>query len=736
MNLDKLNDMQREAVMATDGPVLVLAGAGSGKTTVLVNRIAYILEEKNVPAYNILAITFTNKAANEMKTRIENMIGDKAYGMWVSTFHSSCVKILRTCIEVLGFKKNFVIYDSDDSKTVIKECLKELELDDKVFAPRSMMSHISKAKDELISPEEFYASNQKDYRLAKIASVYMLYQQKLKKNNALDFDDIIYDTVKIFEQNPHILEIFQNKFKYIMVDEYQDTSTAQYMLISLLAKGTRNICVVGDDDQSIYKFRGANIRNILDFEKEFSDAKVIKLEENYRSTKNILNAANAVIKNNNERKEKALWTSKEDGDSIKLYTGYNDREEAVFVADEITRAVEEGAKYSDFAVLYRTNAQSRIFEDTFIRNVIPYRILSGLRFYDRKEIKDILAYLRVILNPADDVSLIRIINEPKRGIGKTTIEKAAFIAGQNNKSVFEIISEPDKYSEIIRASSKLCGFVEMINELRAMRDKLSVVKLIERILLISGYMTALELENTAESETRIENLKEFISVAAEFEKNEEDTSFEAFIENITLVSNIDFYDEDEDFVVMMTVHSAKGLEFPTVFMVGLEEGLFPSLKGVSEMQDKEDLEEERRLCYVAITRAKKRLYITNSQSRTVYGQTSYRQPSRFIKELELKGKKEEPKSKRISIDEFLHKKPSFEIPKFIAERVEKSPNQSTEVVCSNLVRGDVVMHKKFGRGMVLSAKQYGKDTLVEVAFDSVGTKQLMANFAKLEKIEE
>ena len=736
MRIQGLNDKQREAVLSTEGPVLVLAGAGSGKTTVLVTRIAYILENRNVSAHNIIAITFTNKAANEMKTRIGNMIGEKANGMWVSTFHSACVKILRNTIECLGFTKNFVIYDSDDCKTVLKECLKELNMDEKVFPVRSMMTYISKAKDELISPEEYEVRNFKDYRLSKIAAVYSLYQQKLKKNNAVDFDDIIYFTVKILKENRSVTEYYQHKFQYIMVDEYQDTSTAQYMLVSLLAGGTRNICVVGDDDQSIYKFRGANIRNILDFEKEFKDAKIIKLEQNYRSSQNILNAANAVIKNNSERKEKALWTSNEKGEAIKLYTGNDERDEAGFIADEIAQAVEDGAKYSDFAILYRTNAQSRVIEDTFIRNVIPYRILSGLRFYDRKEIKDIIAYLRVILNPADDVSLQRIINEPKRGIGKTTLDKASQLADMHLKSMFEIIAEPDKYPEILRASSKLEGFVTMINELRRIRNEVSVVELIEKTLMLSGYMTALELENTVESETRIENIKEFISVAAEFTKTEEDTSFEAFLENITLVSNIDFYDEDEEYAVMMTIHSAKGLEFPYVFVTGLEEGLFPSLRGVSEMQEKEELEEERRLCYVAVTRAKQRLYITNAQNRTVYGRTTYQRPSRFIGELELKSEKPKSTSKYISIEEYLNKAPKIPMPTFTTQKGEKAPERENLKTASPLKKGDIVMHKKFGRGMIVNAKQYGKDTLVEVAFDSVGTKQLMANFAKLEVIKE
>ena len=581
-----------------------------------------------------------------------------------------------------------------------------------------------------MSAGEYTKTYNNDYLKSKVAALYTLYQQKLKRNNAMDFDDIIFNTVKILKENPQALEYYRNKFKYIMVDEYQDTSIAQYVLVSLLSAGTRNICVVGDDDQSIYKFRGANIRNILDFEKEFKDAQVIKLEQNYRSSKNILNAANAVIKNNSERKSKALWTDNNEGETIKLHTAADEYKEAMFIADEIEADVENGAKYSDFAVLYRTNAQSRVLEEAFMKSSIPYKILSGLRFYDRKEIKDIIAYLRVILNPADDVSLLRIINEPKRGIGKTTTDKAASIAAYRSKSIYEIISEPDKYPEIIRASAKLDSFITVIEELRKIRNKVDVVELIKAVLTLSGYMTALEAENTPEAETRIENLKEFTSVAAGFIKSdEEDTSFEAFIENITLVSNIDTYDENEDFAVMMTVHSAKGLEFPTVFIAGLEEGLFPSLRPAGNLA--EDLEEERRLCYVAITRAKQKLYITNAKQRTVFGHTESHQPSRFINELELKGSKQKKSSS--TIFDYINKNKQ---PEFTAERVEAPARVHTSKASASYNTGDIVMHKKFGRGMVITAKRYGMDTLLEVAFDSVGTKQLMANFAKLEKVME
>ena len=727
MNLSKLNDMQKEAVCTTKGPVLILAGAGSGKTTVLVNRIAYMIEHDGVFPYNILAITFTNKAANEMKTRIEALMGKDAEKMWVCTFHSCCVRILRSCIEKLGFMKNFVIYDSDDSKTVIKDCLKELNLDDKIFNPRSVSSKISKAKDEMIDPISYEKINQKDYRLSKIAQVYTLYQEKLKKNNALDFDDLIFFTVKILKENPDILESYRQRFKYIMVDEYQDTSTAQYMLISLLSGVEKNICVVGDDDQSIYKFRGANIRNILDFEKEFNEAKIIKLEQNYRSTKNILDAANKVIKNNMQRKTKALWTGNDEGDKITIFTGYNEREEAQFIADEIEKAVSQGAKHSDFAILYRTNAQSRVIEDTFIRNVIPYKILSGLRFYDRKEIKDIIAYLRVILNSDDDVSLQRIINEPKRGIGKTTMDKALFLSGYHNKSLYKIISNAKKYHELSRSEQKFAEFCSMIENFKKLSYQMDLTKFIEKVLLDTGYMSVLEIENTIEAQTRIENIKEFISVAAEFEKNEEEASFEAFLENVTLVSSVDMYDEEEDYVVMMTIHSAKGLEFPKVFIAGMEDGLFPSLKGVSQAQDEEDLEEERRLCYVAITRAKEKLYMTNAQQRTVFGQTTYQRPSRFIMELGNENINKQGKEN----NDVIRKKQSgfFDIkPVKITMQNENTPKETYN-------SGDIVFHNKFGKGMVITAKSYGKDTLVEVMFDDVGKKQLMANFAKLKKEE-
>jgi len=736
MNLDKLNEMQREAVMATEGPVLILAGAGSGKTTVLVNRIAYMLEKNPSLAHKILAITFTNKAANEMKTRIENAIGPSSRNLWVSTFHSACVRILRSCIDRMGFESNFVIYDSDDSKTLIKECLKELNYDEKIFTPRAVASLISKAKDELISYSDYQIANMKDYRLSKIGEIYELYQSKLKKNNALDFDDIIYFTVKIFQENPDVLMNYQERFRYIMVDEYQDTSTAQYMLISLLASKYKNICVVGDDDQSIYKFRGANIRNILDFEKEFKNAKVIKLEQNYRSTKSILSAANSVIKNNSQRKDKALWTDNSEGEQIKIFTAFNEHDEGRFVAEQIDEAVQNGASYSDFAILYRANAQSRVLEEAFIKNVVPYRILSGLRFYDRKEIKDIIAYLRVLLNPADDISLLRIINEPKRGIGKTTMDKAAFLANYHNKSIFEIISESDKYPEIIRSSAKLLDFTQMINDLRKIKDSVSVVKLIDRVLLDSGYITALELEKTVESQTRLENIKEFISLAADFEKNEEDTSFEAFIENITLVSNIDFYDEADDFVVMMTVHSSKGLEFKNVFLVGMEDGIFPSSNCMASSDELEELEEERRLCYVAITRAKEKLYISNATQRTLYGKTTYQVPSRFISEINKEQIKNMKKSAKTSIGGFIasnKKKPMINMSS--SKSASTTPeNTKTQIVLEEFSKGDVVYHKKFGRGIVINSKKYGKDTLVEVAFDTVGTKQLMANFAKLERI--
>lgn len=724
--LNKLNDKQREAVETTDGPVLVLAGAGSGKTTVLVNRIAYIIEKKHIHPYNIMAITFTNKAANEMKERIAKLIGSEADSMWISTFHSACVRILRANIDLIGFEKDFVIYDTSDTKTVIKECLKELNLDEKAYAPKAVLSAIGKAKDNMQTPEIFEAVNVNDYYLKIVAGIYRLYQKKLKNNNALDFDDIVFYAVKILMENPDVLYKYQEKFKYILVDEYQDTNNVQYMLISLLAQGSRNICVVGDDDQSIYKFRGANIQNILGFEDEFPDAKTIKLEQNYRSTKNILNAANAVIANNRGRKGKALWTDNNDGNKLCLYTAVNERSEGEFIAKQIEKLVSDGAKYSDIAILYRTNAQSRIIEEMFLRWAIPYRVLAGMRFYDRKEIKDVIAYLRVISNPRDDVSIKRIINEPKRSIGPTTMEKASLIAAENDISLFEVLKKAYDYPALLRASSKIEDFIKLIEDLSAVAKSMKLEDFIVKMLNDTGYLPALQAENTVENQTRIENIREFMSVVQEFEKNSEEVTLSAFLEDLALVADIDSYDADQDTVVMMTIHSAKGLEFNYVFLAGMEEGLFPSSRSTLEA---EDLEEERRLCYVALTRAKKRLYLTNTESRMLYGKTNRAFPSQFLSEI--------PPELIDEIKDNTIKKVTGYIQKTIQPVNRYMPKtESTPLPDEiNFHPGEHVMHKKFGKGIILSVQQFEKDARLEINFETAGRKQLMAVFAKLEKLD-
>ncbi len=680
----KLNAPQKQAVFHISGPLLVLAGAGSGKTSVLVNRISYmlkhgnaynsdyvpeeltaedldsmkeaaskagsvprnvmrLLEERPVHPASILAITFTNKAAKEMKQRLEAMVGEKADSIWVSTFHAACVRILRRDVEKLGFTRSFVIFDTSDQQTVIKDCIKELNLNEKNFPYKEMLSHIGKAKDELIEPEMFSKMYGADFRMSKVARIYELYQRKLKNNNAMDFDDIIMLTIKLLIDNPPVLDYYQRKFKYILVDEYQDTNTAQYTLISLLAQGYKNLCVVGDDDQSIYGWRGANIRNILDFEKEFTEARVIKLEQNYRSTKTILDAANHVIKNNSGRKSKTLWTENQDGDGIIVYEAGNERDEATFIANEIERLKEEeGRSNSDFALLYRINAQSRALEDAFMKAGIPYRVFGGLRFYDRKEIKDIIAYLRLVQNPSDDVALKRIINVPKRGIGNTTLDNAEGIAVKRGCSIYSIISSADQVPELQRAASKLLDFVSMINGFKAMVEFMNVSELIEAIIDKSGILPELKADETVEAQSRIENIKELVSGAMEFETQSEEKGLEAYLANVALVSDIDNLDNENDNVALMTLHSAKGLEFPVVFIPGFEEGVFPGLRSFG---NDDEMEEERRLCYVGITRARQKLYLTSTYCRTLFGNTTYNKCSRFIKEipeelLEVRGRRE------------------------------------------------------------------------------------------------
>lgn len=734
--LDKLNERQKEAVLATEGPVLVLAGAGSGKTTVLVNRIAYMISQKHIRPWNILAITFTNKAAREMKDRIERLLGDTAKDMWIGTFHSVCVRILRSCIDLLGYSRDFVIYDTADTKTVMKECLRELDIDEKSFPVRNVLSIISNAKNDLMDAATFENVYKSDYRMSIIAKIYYRYQTKLRKNNAVDFDDIILNTVKILSENPDVLSKYQDKFQYILVDEYQDTNNSQYLLINLLAQANRNLCVVGDDDQSIYKFRGANIGNILNFEDDYSDVQKITLDQNYRSTQNILDAANSVISNNKGRMGKSLWTSNGDGNKVFVYTGTNEYDEARYIARQIKKHFDEQGSFSDCAILYRTNAQSRVIEEMLMRESVPYKVLSGLRFYDRKEIKDIIAYLRVVYNPNDDVSLARIINEPKRKIGNATLEKARNIAREKETSLYDVISHADDYPEFKTAIKKLLGFSEIIQSLIKLKDTVTIEDLTGRILNDTGYMPALIMEDTTESKTRIENLGEFISVITEFEKNEETgNTLGEFLENISLVSDIDGYDENEDSAVLMTIHSAKGLEFPIVFLSGLEEGLFP---GMRSMESDDDIEEERRLCYVAITRAKEQLYITKTISRTIHGKTMPTTASRFFKEIPVEYLEDkttlQPKVAKVMQDLGVRNASAPKKEVYMTKGFGSSVKSSGSTDYSKFKAGDAVEHRTFGRGEILKATPCGNDCILEIQFESIGFKRLMAAFAKVKKI--
>ncbi|MDP4092888.1 MAG: DNA helicase PcrA [Bacillota bacterium] len=736
--LENLNDEQKKAVLHGDGPLLILAGAGSGKTRVLTHRIAYLIQESNVDPMSILAITFTNKAAREMKSRIEKLVGDEAGSMWIGTFHSTCVKILRRDIEKLGFERSFAIYDSADQQILIKDCIKELSLNEKNFPPRMVQEAIGRAKDELIEPQAYTNMYASDYRLGKIAKIYELYQKKLKQNNALDFDDIILFTIKLFMDNPPVLDYYHRKFKYVLVDEYQDTNTAQYYLISLLAKKNRNLCVVGDDDQSIYGWRGANIRNILDFEKEFKDCKVIKLEQNYRSTQRILDAANSVIKNNTGRKSKKLWTENVEGSRIQYFQGGNEHEEAAFIAGEIKRlCASEDKSYSDFAILYRMNAQSRVLEDMLMRESIPYRIFGGLRFYDRKEIKDIIAYLRVIQNPSDNISLKRIINVPKRGLGNTTVDTAENIANERGCSIYSIISNVREISQLQRAAAKLEGFTALISELSVRKDVMKISEFIGEVIEKTGIIGELQAENSIESQSRIENIKELISVAMEFEAQSEalgeEQGLENFLANISLVSDIDNLEEDNDYIVLMTLHSAKGLEFPIVFLTGLEEGVFP---GFRSQTDDNEMEEERRLCYVGITRSMERLYMTNAYSRTLFGNTTYNGVSRFIKEIPeelIEGyvKRQSRMSSQVSRSDSSPGAGAGYLNRMAVPAAPPVPKPTSEF---NIKVGDTVVHKKFGIGKVTALDEDNGDYRVEINFKTSGMKRLMAAYANLVKV--
>lgn len=735
--LNGLNSEQKKAVLHVDGPLLILAGAGSGKTRVLTNRIAYLIKEIGVHPASILAITFTNKAAKEMRERIDRLVDNVSDSIWVSTFHSMCVRILRRDIEKIDYDRSFVIFDYTDQQTVVKDCLKELNINEKNFPPRSMLEMIGRAKDELIEPATYEKMYAADYRMSKVAKIYELYQKKLKQNNALDFDDIIMLTIKLFSTHPEVLEYYQRKFKYILVDEYQDTNTAQYSLISMLSQKSRNLCVVGDDDQSIYGWRGANIRNILDFEKEFKDCKTIKLEQNYRSTQTILDAANCVIKNNCGRKNKKLWTENKGGDRIRHCECANEHEEAYFIANEIKRlSAEKNMQYKDFAILYRINAMSRVVEEMLMKEGIAYKIFGGLKFYDRKEIKDLLAYLRLIQNPADNISLKRCINEPKRGIGNTTIETAERLANSRGVSIFSIISAASEVPELGRAASKLEGFVAMISRLRILKETMKVSELMQEVIEQSGIQKSYEEEDTLEAQSRIENIKELVSVALEFEAKGEGETLEDFLANVSLVADIDNMDENSDYVVLMTLHSAKGLEFPVVFMVGMEEGIFP---GYRSMSDENELEEERRLCYVGITRAKEKLYLTNTFTRTLFGNTTYNRISRFLKEIPpelLEGnEKREPVATKLSGIKTVNSGSTGSINAPSSFRTATFTEVSKpKVTDTNYNVGDQVEHKKFGVGIITKIEKENDDFKLEIHFKGAGMKRLMAAFANLSKI--
>ena len=778
--LQGLNDMQEKAVLATEGPCLVIAGAGSGKTKVLTHKVAYLMAEKYIKPWNILAITFTNKAANEMKQRVENLVGDAVNDMWIGTFHSICVRILRKYIDRIGFDHTFIIFDASDQKTLVKECMKELKIDDKLFTDRGVLAEISNAKNEMLEPKAYSVKYEGDTRKEVIATIYELYQKRLRENNAVDFDDIINYTIKILTENPDAYEYYSEKFQYVLVDEYQDTNKAQFTLVSILASRHGNITVVGDNDQGIYSFRGADITNILNFEKDFPGTQIIKLEQNYRCTGNILKAANAVIKNNEAKYNKKLWTQNDEGNLPEIFVGDDEYGESNYIVSQINHLKrEEYYKYADFAVLYRMNSQSRAIEDIFRRERIPYKIIGGLKFYERKEIKDIIAYLRLIFNTSDNLALKRIINEPKRGIGKTSLDNIQEISEKTGISMYEIIKNAEQYG-LNRVYANSREFINVIEELRSMQNNILISDLVKETLKKTGYNKALKEENTVEAESRIENLEEFLTVAMEFEEESADNTLQEFLENMTLSTDLDNVQEDEDCVLLMTLHSAKGLEFETVFLVGLEEGIFPGFKCLGEPKE---LEEERRLFYVGITRAKRHLFLTCAKRRTIFGSTSYNPVSRFVNEIPsdlLQGYDEQLGSKHSNEEEFedsgykweygfskkfnsnnsavkTYSMDSYKVPAGVgatassvndnsnttkgfafrtAESFLNSLNKknSEPLDLSKYEPGMRVYHKKFGEGTISKVEPEGDDLKVEISFDKSGNKRLMAKYAGLEII--
>lgn len=719
--LKGLNPNQRQAVETTEGPLLIVAGAGSGKTRVLTNRVAYLLGEKRIHPWNILAITFTNKAAKEMKERIQHLVGPSAEDIWISTFHSMCVRMLRRDIDRIGLSRNFTILDSSDQLTVIKQVLKEQNIDPKQFPPRSFLNRISNAKNQLLSPRDM-EERATGFREEQAARVYKSYQEKLRNNQSLDFDDLLVETVRLFQQVPEVLDYHQRKFQYIHVDEYQDTNHVQYILVKMLAAKHRNLCVVGDSDQSIYRFRGADITNILHFERDYLDATVIKLEQNYRSTKTILDAANEVIAHNQGRKPKNLWTENEPGDCVQYFEAENEHDEAYFVADTIVNGRKKGQDYQDFAILYRTNAQSRVFEDVLIKSNIPYQMVGGTKFYERKEIKDLLAYLRLVVNPDDDLSLSRVINVPRRGIGQATLDKISHYAQTQDLSLFKALLEAENIGLTPRFLKPLKSFVNLIRECHAMMEYLTAGELTEEILQRTGYREELKKEETVEAASRLENIDEFLSVTKEFEDKNEDKTLVAFLTDLALVSDVDALDEEgttTSAITMMTLHSAKGLEFPQVFLVGMEEGIFPHSR---TLDDPEEMEEERRLAYVGITRAQSKLYVTRSRYRMLFGQTSANPPSTFLKEIpeHLLEPVGQPSRSGTTVKAYSRKGPV-------------RPAQNTDL---DWRVGDRVQHKKWGLGTVVKVQGEKDDTELNIAFPSpVGVKRLLARFAPITRAD-
>jgi DNA helicase-2/ATP-dependent DNA helicase PcrA len=741
----ELNKQQREAVLCTEGPLLIIAGAGSGKTRVLTERIACLISEKGVAPWNILAITFTNKAAGEMRERVNQLTGVQGDSVWVSTFHSLCVRILRRYIDRLGYDRSFTIYDTDDQKTVIKAVLKQLDLDSKIFKDRAVLSAISAAKNEMISPEEYALNAAGDWNKREIARAYKAYQQHLWQSNALDFDDLLVKTVELFKSQEDVLSNYQERFLYMMVDEYQDTNAVQFELIHLLAKKYRNLCVVGDDDQSIYRFRGADIRNILGFEDVFPDAQVIRLEQNYRSTQNILHVANAVIANNQSRKRKTLWSANEEGELLHFRQFMNGFEEAEYVAGDIGKKVRNGAQYSDFAILYRINAQSRLFEEKFLMANIPYRLVGGVNFYARKEIKDLLCYLKTVDNARDDLAVRRIINVPKRGIGAASLTKVQDYADERGLSLYQALCEASCVPSLGRTLGKIEGFVTYVESLRTVASVVKVSELLDKIIEQTGYVKALELEGTDEARSRIENIDELISKVVTYEDEADEPSLSGFLAEVALVADIDMVEDDPNRVLLMTLHSAKGLEFPQVYLTGMEDGMFPSYMTITS-DDRTELEEERRLCYVGITRAMKDLTMTSARQRMIRGETQYNKVSRFVHEIPRElvdlGREALPERKTDNMPRntaYRQMRADFRKPAYAADRTASPafrPGSSMGTPDGGLDYevGDTVRHVKFGTGMVLNIVKGGKDYEVTVDFERYGTKKMFAAFAKLQKI--